>query len=262
MLCTFDLVTSADRMNNLHVDMNVKTPEMKNSDTIGSTTWLSNFHNFDCPVYILDDIIQSVGGGGPPKWDPRARLGIYLGHSPSHAGRVALVMNPKYGLVSTQFHLVFDENFETVPHLWSGTVPENWAELVSSSKENSIEGFYDVTKTWFEGEIHLSADPQAAANHQTSSLDASQKNGGPTRSGGSSYLIYLDNGLVSGLEPSGDPQQIYGSKPKLEVPRTGGIIIPTSYLITVNWNHIPETYQIMVYQIQKLNLIQLLFLRV
>ena len=55
-------------------------------------------------------------------------------------------MNPKSGLVSPQFHLVFDDNFETVPHLWAGNVPENWAELVASSKEKSIEGFYNVTK--------------------------------------------------------------------------------------------------------------------
>ena len=93
-------------------------------------------------------------------------------------------MNPKSGLAFPQFHLVFDENFETVPHLWAGTVPENWAELVASSKENSIEGFYDVTKTWFEGKVNLSSDPQYAANHQTSSLDASQPNGGQTSSGG------------------------------------------------------------------------------
>ena len=84
---------------------------MKFSNTIGSTTWLSNFHNFSCPVYILDAHLQIFGVGGPPKWDPRALLGIYLGRSLSHAGRVALVMNPKSGLVSTQFHLVFDDNF-------------------------------------------------------------------------------------------------------------------------------------------------------
>ena len=66
---------------------------------------------------------KSFGGGGPPKWDPLARLGIYLGHSPSHAGSVELVMNHKSGLVSPQFHLVFDDNFETVPHLWDGTIP-------------------------------------------------------------------------------------------------------------------------------------------
>ena len=67
MIWKFALVASADRMNNLHADINVKTPEMKSSDTIGVTTWLSNFHNFGCPVYILDARLQSVGGGGPPK---------------------------------------------------------------------------------------------------------------------------------------------------------------------------------------------------
>ena len=107
---------------------------------------MSNFHTFGCPVYILDARLQSVGGGGPPKWDPRARLWVYLVHYPSHTGSVALFMNPKTGLVSLQFHLVFDENFETVPHLRAGTVPENWADLVTNSREKSTEGFYDIKK--------------------------------------------------------------------------------------------------------------------
>ena len=117
MLWPFGLATSVDRLNNLHVEINFKTKEMICLDTIGSTTWLSNFHNFGCPVHILDAHLQIFGVGGPPKWDPRALLGIYLGRSLSHAGRVALVMNPKSGLVYPKFHLVFDENFETVPHL-------------------------------------------------------------------------------------------------------------------------------------------------
>ena len=95
------------------------------SDTIESTTRLSNFHTFGCPVYILDARLQSVGGVGPPRCDPRAYLGICLGHYTSHAGSVELVMNPKSGLVSPQFHLVFDDIFETVPHIWAGTVQEN-----------------------------------------------------------------------------------------------------------------------------------------
>ena len=114
--------------------MNGKTPEMNISYKIGSTTQISNFRTFGCPVYILYAHLQSVGGGGSPTWDPRARLGIYLGHSPYHVGRVALVMDPKSGFVSPQFYLVFDDNFETVPHLRAGTIPENWAELVASSK--------------------------------------------------------------------------------------------------------------------------------
>ena len=135
-----------------------------------------------------------------------------------------MVTNPKSGLVSPQFHLVFEDNFETVPHLRAGTVPENWAELVASSRENITEGFYDVTKTWFEVEVDPSTDPQATANHQTPTLSASQPNGGPTSSGGSSYPITSDNGLVSGFKTSGDPQQMYGFEPNLEVPRTGVMI--------------------------------------
>ena len=70
-------------------------------------------------------------------------------------------MNPKTGLVSPQFHLVFDDNFETVPHLRAGTVPENWSDFVTNSREKSTEGFYDITKTWFDGEVDITADSPA-----------------------------------------------------------------------------------------------------
>ena len=72
-------------------------------------------------------------------------------------------MNPKTGRVSPQFHLVFDDNFETVPHLRAGTVSENWSELVTNSRENSTEGFYYITKTWFYGEVDITADSPATS---------------------------------------------------------------------------------------------------
>ena len=72
-------------------------------------------------------------------------------------------MNPKTGLVSPQFHLVFDDIFETVPHLRAGTVPENWEELVTNSRENSTECFYDITKTWFDGEVDITDDSPASS---------------------------------------------------------------------------------------------------
>ena len=81
-----------------------------------------------------------------------------MDHSPAHAGSVALVVNPKTGLISPQFHVMFDDNFSTVPHLRAGSVPENWKQLVDNSCEKSVEGFYDLTKTWFEGESDLTAD--------------------------------------------------------------------------------------------------------
>ena len=163
MFWPFALVAAADIMNNLHVDMHGQTPEMKFSKTIGSSTRLSHFHTFGYPFYILDARLQSFGGVGPPKWDPRACFGVYLGHSPSHAGSVALVMNMNIGFVYPQFHLVFDDNFEIVPHLCTGTVHEKWADLVTNSKEKSTEGFYDITKTWFHGEIDITADSPATS---------------------------------------------------------------------------------------------------
>ena len=44
----------------------------------------------------------------------RARVGLYLGHSPMHAKSVSLVLNITTGLVSPQFHIKFDDYFETV----------------------------------------------------------------------------------------------------------------------------------------------------
>ena len=126
-----------------------RTPDMKFSGVAAQTLRLRDFHTFGCPVYVLDSRLQS-STMGVPKWEPRARLGIYLGRSPSHAANVALVLNPKTGLVSPQFHVVFDDDFSTVPHLRKGTVPPNWAKLVAGSREKSTTEHFDLTKTWFE----------------------------------------------------------------------------------------------------------------
>ena len=53
-------------------------------------------------------------GGKGPKWEEHARLGIYLGNSLVHARSVALVLNMETGLASPQFHIEFDNLFETV----------------------------------------------------------------------------------------------------------------------------------------------------
>jgi hypothetical protein len=67
---------------------------------------------FGCPVYILAAKLQD--GKKIPKWKPRARLGQFLGFSPEHSSLVGLVRNMNTEHVSPQWHLVFDERFETV----------------------------------------------------------------------------------------------------------------------------------------------------
>lgn len=73
---------------------------------------LKHFHPLFCPVYALNNRLQS--GGRIPKWNARARLGIHLGRSPRHARNVHLVLNTSTGLVSPQYHVEFDDYFETV----------------------------------------------------------------------------------------------------------------------------------------------------
>eukprot|EP00957_Ditylum_brightwellii_P017855 1344702-Ditylum_brightwellii.AAC.1 len=67
-------------------------PEEKFSNVCSVQT-LTKQHTWGCPVYALDARLQDKSGS-VPKWDPRARLGIYLGPSSVCAGNVYLVLNP------------------------------------------------------------------------------------------------------------------------------------------------------------------------
>ena len=53
-------------------------------------------------------------------------MGIYVGRSPAHASKVALILNPRSGHISPQFHVVYDDDFTTVPYLRTGKVPPHW----------------------------------------------------------------------------------------------------------------------------------------
>jgi hypothetical protein len=104
-------------------------------------------HTFGSPCFVLDSHLQS-GIGGAPKWDPRSHLGISVGHSPSHAGSVALVLNPQTGHVSPQYHVVFDNQFTAGLFMEKSKVLPNWTQLVGNSTENVTEEHYELAKTW------------------------------------------------------------------------------------------------------------------
>ena len=73
---------------------------------------LRRSHVWGCPVYVLDPKIQD--GGKVPKWKRRARLGQFVGFSEEHSSLVALVRNLLTGKISPQYHVVFDDAFQTV----------------------------------------------------------------------------------------------------------------------------------------------------
>ena len=98
-----------------------ETPNMGDINRRSSTQLFSKTnvqHNpkhaktFGSPVYVLDNSLQS--GSHLHKWSQRSKVGIYLGRSPQHSRNVALVLDRITGLVSPQFHVSHDNNFDTV----------------------------------------------------------------------------------------------------------------------------------------------------
>ena len=82
------------------------------------------------------------------RWNPRARLGIYLGRSPCHTDNVALVLNPRTLHVLPQFHVTLDEKCMTIPFLRLGDVPPKWSELVLKNTESITDAAFDSANTW------------------------------------------------------------------------------------------------------------------
>jgi hypothetical protein len=102
-----------------------------------------------CPVYVLDNNLQA--GNKIPKWMPRARVGIYLGKSIQHARSILLVLNPRTGMVSPQFHIKVDDTFETIQGLRE-TTHETWREKCGFTRETSTK---TPTTTSTNGHIRI-----------------------------------------------------------------------------------------------------------
>ena len=106
----------------------------------------NDFHNRGCTWFVLKEANQS-GLTGTPKWEPRGRAGVYLRHSTSHSGNVALVLNMLTSHVSPQYHIVFDDDFTTVDYIQSGEDPPNWCKLVTDSSEHVTHDQYDLSNS-------------------------------------------------------------------------------------------------------------------
>ncbi len=75
-------------------------------------TLLRNLHVWGAPCYVLDPKLQD--GHKIPKWNVRSRRALHLGASPKHAATVPKLLNLQTGHISSQYHVVFDDDFSTV----------------------------------------------------------------------------------------------------------------------------------------------------
>jgi len=102
---------------------------------------LQDFHSFGCPIFVLDPTLQQ--GQKIPRWKPRSRVGVYLGFSPEHASSVPIVLSTTTGLVSPQFHVIYDDYFTTTNCLQTNVLPSNWSSLLESSSSKYVDDDFD-----------------------------------------------------------------------------------------------------------------------
>ena len=87
-------------------------------------------------------------------------MAIYLGHSPNHASTVPLILNIRTGLVSPQYHIIYDDQFMTTSCLQTNTLPTHWNELFKQQSENYLAGESALQEKHTLGSEW--ADPQTA----------------------------------------------------------------------------------------------------
>jgi hypothetical protein len=99
MFWPFAIKAAAKRMNSLHIDTEGHTPKSKFYGVNIENIPVKTFHTMFCPCYVVDSRLHNAGSIGPPKWEPRSNIRVYLGQSPFQAESVALVYNPSTGHV-------------------------------------------------------------------------------------------------------------------------------------------------------------------
>ena len=77
-----------------------------------SKSKLLDLHVFGCPVYVLDSALS--GGRKIPRWSPRSSRCMYVGQSLKQGHAIPLVLNLDTGAITAQYHVVFDDHFQTV----------------------------------------------------------------------------------------------------------------------------------------------------
>jgi hypothetical protein len=90
-------------------------------------------------------------------------MGVYLGFFSHHASSVPLVLSTSTGLVSPQFHVVFDDFFSTTKCLQINELPSSWSTLLQSSS-------YKLTDNDFNPEIFTDTSWFTNANSSSPSI--------------------------------------------------------------------------------------------
>ena len=135
------------------------------------------------PTYTVTYHLQN--GQKPPKWEPRARRGVFLGISKTHSSNFPQVLHLSTGALSPQYHIVFDDVSST---------ELSWENLFTYSSEEKDLNEEVVDR--LDHRLDVSLEDRISENRNSSVK--SQYGSKPTKSG-------IEKSPVTGQEepPSG-----------------------------------------------------------
>ena len=106
-----------------------------------SNHWdLQRYHFWGFPVYALETKLQN--NQELPKWNWRSHLGQFIGFSEEHSTLVANFCHLRTGYISPQYHLVFDNFFDTSVRLGDN----------DPAIENICNDIFDSRREWYAEE--------------------------------------------------------------------------------------------------------------
>ena len=85
-----------------------------------------HYHAFGCPAYVLDPALQA--GHKTPNWQPMSKPCVFIGKSRQHVASVSMTLNPATNFISSNFHIVYDDDYQTMSSN-ANTLPPNWRDV-------------------------------------------------------------------------------------------------------------------------------------
>jgi hypothetical protein len=101
------VLRNTQHMRNSFPDIKDRTCPSERFSGVEVAPNIKSNHTFGCPVYALNSKLAS--GKTIPKWNSRARVGLYIGPSPRHLRNISLVLILDTGQVSPQLHVQHDD---------------------------------------------------------------------------------------------------------------------------------------------------------
>jgi transposase InsO family protein len=95
---------------------------------------VSDFRVFGSPAYVLRKELQD--GNKLSKWSSRSWQGVYVGHSTCHSGSIPLIYNPSTTHIMPQYHIIYDEYFQTIN------------ETPGISLDNRLDSLFGTSAHW------------------------------------------------------------------------------------------------------------------